>query len=399
MYMSSVSKRLAVLSASQTLAMNQKGKELKEKGIDVINLSLGEPDFFTPPHIKQAAKDAIDNDFSFYPPVQGFDDLIQAIVKKLKRDNNLEYNANQIIVSNGAKHSIANVIQSIIDPGDEVIIPTPYWVSYPELVKLSEGKPVYIPTTVADDFKVTPEQVSRAITPRTKLFVFSSPSNPTGSVYTKAELKALSEVFAKNPQILILSDEIYEYINFSSRHESIAQFAEVKNNVIIVNGVSKGYAMTGWRIGYIAAPEWITKACIKLQGQYTSGASTIAQKASTAAINGSLEYPKMMCEAFKKRRDIAMEKLSKIKGLKMNKPEGAFYFFPDVSAFIGKKFGDTVIKNSNELSLYLLSEAHVALVSGEGFGNPECIRLSYALSEDKLTESISRIEKALNALK
>lgn len=393
-----IAKRLAVLSASQTIAMTQKGRELKAQGVDVISLSVGEPDFNTPDYVKEAAKKAIDDNFSFYSPVGGFEDLKQAIVDKFKRENNLEYNKNQIIVSNGAKQSITNIFLSLLNQGDEVLIPTPYWVSYPEAVKLAEAKPVYIPSTVETDFKVTPEQIAKSITPRTKMFVFSSPSNPSGSVYSKSELKAIAEIFAKNKQILILSDEIYEHITFSGNHESIAQFEEIKNQVMIVNGVSKGFAMTGWRIGYLAAPEWIVKACDKLQGQYTSGASSIAQKASVAALNGGLEFPEMMTKAFVRRRDLMIEGLSKIKGLKLNKPEGAFYIFPDVSAYFGKTVGEKTIKNSTDLAFYLLDKAHVATVGGEGFGQPECLRLSYATSDDKLTEAIKRITKALNAL-
>jgi len=391
-------KRLAVLSASQTIAMTQKGRELKAKGIDVISLSVGEPDFNTPDYVKDAAKQAIDDNFSFYSPVGGFDDLKQAIVDKFKRENDLEYTKNQIIVSNGAKQSITNIFLSLLNQGDEVLIPTPYWVSYPEAVKLAEGKPVYIPSTVETDFKVTPEQIAKFITPRTKMFVFSSPSNPSGSVYTKAELKAIAGLFAKNKQIKILSDEIYEHITFSGKHESIAQFEEIRNQVMVVNGVSKGFAMTGWRIGYLAGPEWIVKACDKLQGQYTSGASSIAQKASVAALNGGLEFPQTMTEAFIRRRDLMIDGLAKIKGLKLNKPEGAFYIFPDVSAYYGKTVGDKTIKNSTDLALYLLEVAHVATVGGDSFGQPECLRLSYATSDDKLTEAINRITEALKAL-
>lgn len=396
--MTSVSNRLSALSSSQTIAMAQMAKELKDKGIDVISLSVGEPDFNTPEHVKEAAKKAIDDNFSFYSPVQGFDDLLNAIVNKLKRDNNLEYTKSQIIVSNGAKQSITNAFLSILNPGDEVLIPTPYWVSYPEAVKLAEGKPVYIPTTIDSDFKVTAEQIKKAITPKTKMFVFSSPSNPSGSVFSKDELKEIADVFAKNPQIIILSDEIYEHIVFDGKHESIAQFQEIKDQVIIVNGVSKGFAMTGWRIGYIAAPEWIAKACNKLQGQYTSGACSIAQKASTAAINGGLEYPMEMNKAFKRRRDLIIKELNKIEGIKTNVPEGAFYIFPDMSAYIGKSYGEKKIKTTADLSLFLLEKAHVATVSGEGFGNPECIRLSFATSDDKIKEACIRIKNALAEL-
>lgn len=397
--MEQVSKRLAVLAASQTLAMAQKSRELKAEGKDVINLSVGEPDFNTPDYVKEAAKTAIDNNFSFYTPVEGFADLIQAICEKFKNENNLIYSPNQIIVSAGAKHSLANIFLSILDPGDEVLIPTPYWVSYPEAVKLAEAKPVYIPSTIEAGFKVTPAQIEKAITPRTKMFVFSSPSNPCGAIYTKEELKQLAKLFAKNPQILIVSDEIYEHINFSGSHESIAQFDEVKNQVIIVNGVSKGYAMTGWRIGYIAAPEWVAKACNKLQGQITSGVCAIAQKAAIAALKGGLEFPKEMSKAFLRRRDLMVEGLSAIQGFTIDVPQGAFYIFADVSKLFGKKTPqDTLIKNSYDLSLYLLSEAWVASVSGEGFGNPECIRFSFATHDDNLKNAIQRIQKAVEKL-
>jgi aspartate aminotransferase len=397
--MEQISKRLAAVAASQTIAMAQKSRELKAQGVDVISLSVGEPDFFTPDYVKDAAKQAIDDNFSFYSPVPGFPDLIDAIVEKFKRENKLEYKASQIVVSAGAKHSLSNIFLSILNPGDEVLIPTPYWVSYPEAVKLAEAKPVYIPSTIETGFKVTPEQVQKAITPQTKMFVFSSPSNPTGAVYSKDELAALAKVFAKNPQILIVSDEIYEHITFSGKHETIAQFKNIKDQVIIVNGVSKGYAMTGWRIGYMAAPEWVAKACNKLQSQVTSGVFSIAQKASVAAINGGLDFPKMMTEAFLRRRDLMLNGLGSIKGMKVDKPDGAFYIFADVSAFIGKTTpnGDK-IKNSYELSLYLLSDGHVATVSGDGFGNPECIRFSFATSDENLEKAIERITKVLNEL-
>lgn len=398
--MDQISKRLSALAASQTLAMAQKSRELKAEGKDVINLSVGEPDFFTPDYVKEAAKKAIDDNFSFYTPVPGFADLIQAITEKLKRENDLDYNANQIVVSAGAKHSLSNIFLSLLNPGDEVLIPTPYWVSYPEAIKLAEGKPVYIPSTIETGFKVTAEQIEKAITHNTRMFVFSSPSNPTGAVYTKEELKELAVLFAKNPQILIVSDEIYEHITFSGKHESIAQFSEIKDQVIIVNGVSKGYAMTGWRIGYIAAAEWIAKACNKLQGQVTSGVFSIAQKAAVAALNGGLDFPKMMTEAFLRRRNLMVEGLSKINGIKVNIPDGAFYLFTDVSELIGKSTEDgTVIKNSYELSLYILNEAHVATVSGDGFGNPECIRFSFATSDENLQKAIERTKIALDKLK
>lgn len=397
--MEQISKRLASLAASQTLAMAQKSRELKAEGKDVINLSVGEPDFNTPDYIKDAAKKAIDDNFSFYTPVEGIPDLISAICDKLKRENNLEYTPKNIIVSAGAKHSLANIFLSLLDPGDEVLIPTPYWVSYPEAIKLAEAKPVYIPSNIDSGFKVTPNQVAKAITSKTKMFVFSSPSNPCGAVYSKDELEQLAKLFAKNPQILIVSDEIYEHINFLGKHESIAQFKEIKDQVIIVNGVSKGYAMTGWRIGYIAAAEWIAKACNKLQGQVTSGVCSISQKASIAALNGGLDFPKLMTTAFLRRRDLMVTGLSQIKGMKLDVPDGAFYIFADVSTLFGKTTPqNTKIKNSYDLALYLLADAWVAAVSGEGFGNPECIRFSFATSDENLEKAIIRIKDAIEKL-
>ncbi len=398
--MEQISKRLAILSASQTLAMSQKSSELKAAGKDVINLSVGEPDFNTPDYVKDAAKKAIDDNFSFYSPVGGYKDLLQAIVNKLKRENNLDYGVNQIAVSAGAKHSIANVCLSLLNPGDEVLIPTPYWVSYPEIVKLAEANPVFIPTTIASGFKVTVAQVEKMITSKTKMFIFSSPSNPCGAIYTKDELAELAALFAKNPQIHIVSDEIYEHINFIGAHQSIAQFDIVKNQTIVVNGVSKAYAMTGWRIGYIAAAEWIVKACVKLQGQMTSSVCSVAQKAAVAALNGGLEYPKEMTAAYLRRRDMFISELSKIEGLNIYVPDGAFYVFAEVSAFLGKKTKEgTEIKKSGDLALYLLSEALVASVSGDGFGNPECIRFSFATSDELLQKAAQRIKVALDNLK
>ncbi len=379
--------------------MSQKSRDLKSKGINVINLSVGEPDFHTPDFVKDAAKKAIDDNISFYSPVPGFPDLLEAISKKLLRENGLSYAPDQIVVSNGAKHALANVLLALVDKDDEVIVPAPYWVSYVELVKLAEGKNVVIETTIESDFKVTPRQLSDAITPRTRALLLCSPSNPTGSVYTLNELAAIAEVVAKHPNIFIISDEIYEHINFVGKHESIAQFESIQDRVIIINGVSKGYAMTGWRIGYCAAPKWLAKACSKLQGQMTSGASSIAQKASTAAINSDSSYPQMMCKAFAKRRDLVIEKLSKIPGFKTNVPQGAFYIFPEVSALFGKKYSDGVINNASDLAMYLLNTAHVALVPGGAFGAPNFIRLSYAASESQLVEAIDRIEKAIIALK
>jgi len=397
--MEKVSDRINKLAVSETLAMSQKSRDLKSKGINVINLSVGEPDFHTPDFVKDAAKKAIDDNISFYSPVPGFPDLLEAISKKLLRENGLSYAPDQIVVSNGAKHALANVLLALVDKDDEVIVPAPYWVSYVELVKLAEGKNVVIETTIESDFKVTPRQLSDAITPRTRALLLCSPSNPTGSVYTLNELAAIAEVVAKHPNIFIISDEIYEHINFVGKHESIAQFESIQDRVIIINGVSKGYAMTGWRIGYCAAPKWLAKACSKLQGQMTSGASSIAQKASTAAINSDSSYPQMMCKAFAKRRDLVIEKLSKIPGFKTNVPQGAFYIFPEVSALFGKKYSDGVINNASDLAMYLLNTAHVALVPGGAFGAPNFIRLSYAASESQLVEAIDRIEKAIIALK
>ena len=398
--MEQISKRLSALAASQTLAMSQKSNELKAAGKDVINLSIGEPDFNTPDYVKDAAKKAIDDNFSFYSPVGGYKDLLEAVCAKLKRENNLTYSTSQIVVSAGAKHALSNVFLSLLNPGDEVLIPTPYWVSYPEMVKLAEAKPVFIPTNIKSGFKVTAAQVEKTITSKTRMFVFSSPSNPCGAVYTKQELADLANLFAKNPQIFVVADEIYEHINYVGEHQSIAQFEEIKNQVVIVNGVSKAYAMTGWRIGYIAAPEWVAKACTKLQGQVTSGVCSIAQKAAVAALNGGLEYPKQMTAAYLRRRDMFIAELSKIEGLNIHIPDGAFYVFAEVTAFLGKTAPDgTVIKKSSDLAMYLLTEGLVASVSGEGFGNPECIRFSFATSDELLKKAAERIKVALEKLK
>lgn len=397
--MSQVSDRLAALSPSETLAMSQKSNELKAQGIDVINLSVGEPDFNTPEHIKEAAKQAIDNNFSFYSPVPGYADLRQAIVDKLKRENNLEYTTEQIVVSGGAKQSVCNALLSIVGPGDEVIVPAPYWVSYVEMVKLAEGTNVIVSAGIEQDFKMTPAQLEAAITPKTKALILCSPSNPTGSVYSKEELRGLADVLAKYPNVIILSDEIYEHINYIGRHESIAQFESVRDRVVVINGVSKAYAMTGWRIGFIAAPLWIAKACNKLQGQYTSGPCSIAQKASVAAFNGSQECVEQMREAFLRRRNLVVSLCKDIPGIKLNVPEGAFYLFPDMSAYFGKKSGDRVINDAADLAMYLLEEGHVATVGGGAFGAPDCLRFSYATSDENLTEAVARIKKALAALK
>lgn len=393
-----LSDRILSLSESQTIAMSRLSRELKEKGIDVISLSLGEPDFDTPDHIKEAAKKAIDENYTHYPPVAGYGDLRKAIAQKLKRENNLDYTADQIITSTGAKQSIANLVLSVVNPGDEVIIPTPYWVSYLEIVKLAEGTPVFVNAGIDTDFKISAEQLEAAITPKTKLIMYSSPSNPTGSLYTKDELKAFADVLAKHPQVLVMSDEIYEHINFEGQHESIAQFSEIKDRVIVVNGVSKGYAMTGWRLGYIAAPLAIAKACDKMQGQITSGTSTISQMASIAAVNSDKEVTQSMTAIFKKRRDLVLDLLSEIEGMKTNLPTGAFYVFPEVSSYFGKSDGNTVINDANDLCMYLLNTGHVGVVPGEAFGAPGYIRISYAASEDTLREAISRMKNALEAL-
>jgi aspartate aminotransferase len=396
--MSQVSERLAALSPSETLAMSQKSDELKAQGIDVINLSVGEPDFHTPDFIKEAAKKAIEENYSFYSPVAGFLPLRNAIVAKLKRENNLDYKPNQIVCSNGAKQSVCNVILSIIGPGDEVIIPAPSWVSYMEMVKLAEGTNVIITAGIEDNFKITAQQLEAAITPKTKAIILCSPSNPTGSVYSKDELKGLADVLAKYPNITIIADEIYEHINYVGKHESIAQFESVRERVVIVNGVSKAYAMTGWRLGWIAAPQWIVSACNKLQGQYTSGPSSITQKAAEAAYNGPQECVETMRQAFERRRNLMVKLVSEIPGLKVNQPDGAFYLFPDCSAYIGKSFNGKKIANSADLAMYLLEEGHVAAVGGLAFGAPNCIRFSYATSDDKLTEAMKRVKETLEKL-
>ena len=394
-----LSKRLASLSESQTMAMNAKSQELQAQGVDVVNLSVGEPDFFTPDHVKTAAKEAVDKNFSFYSPGDGYMDLRKAIVAKFKNENNLEYTPAQIIVSNGAKHSLANVVMSVVDDGDEVIVPAPYWVTYVELVKLAGGVNVIIDTTVESDFKITPAQLEAAITSKTKAFMLCSPSNPTGSVYTKDELKALVDVFAKHPQIIIIADEIYEHIIFDGKHESIAQFPEVFDRTVVINGVSKCFAMTGYRIGYIGAPLWIAKACSKLQSQFTSGPCSVAQRAALVAMTSGNAFPEEMNKAFKVRRDLVVKGLSEIPGLKYNVPTGAFYLFPDVSAYFGKSDGETVIKNCNDVSLYLLAKAYVATVPGDAFGEPNCIRLSYATSDEKLKKALTQMKEAFARLK
>lgn len=396
--MEQVSDRLAKLSASATIAMNQRSKDLQSQGIDVINLSVGEPDFNSPDHIKEAAKKAVDDNYSFYPPVAGYPELRKAIVDKLKKQNGLDYSADQIVVSSGAKHSIVNVMLCIINKGDEVIVPAPYWVSYPEQVKIADGKPVIIETGIETDFRITPDQLRDAITPNTRALVFSSPSNPTGSLYSKEELEALADILAEHERIIIISDEIYEHINFVGKHESIAQFDKIKDRVVLVNGVSKGYAMTGWRLGYIAAPVWIAKAVTKLQGQFTSGATAVAQIASIAALTGDHGPTEEMNKAFNRRRDLMLRHLNEIEGVKCSVPEGAFYVFPDVSHYYGKKIGDKTIENSGDLCMYLLESGHIATVPGAAFGAPKCIRISYANSDENLEEAMKRLKAALAKL-
>ncbi|WP_182995378.1 pyridoxal phosphate-dependent aminotransferase [Pelobium manganitolerans] len=397
--MSILSNRINNLAESQTIKMAKLGRELAAKGINVINLSFGEPDFHTPQFIKDAAVEAMDKNFTYYTPVSGYPDLRKAIAAKLKRENNLDYNFDQIVVSTGAKQALANALMVMINPGDEVIIPTPYWVSYSEMVKLAEGESVFINATAENNFKITPEELEAAITPKTKMFMFSSPCNPTGSVYSREELAALVKVFEKHPEIFILSDEIYEHINFIGGHVSIAEFASVKDRTIVVNGFSKAYAMTGWRIGYLAAPKEIADAADKLQGQVTSGSCSITQKAGLAALEGGLKEVHEMRDAFLKRRGIVHELLSQIEGLKVNLPDGAFYFFPDVSSFFGKSVDGQTMNNAEDISLYLLNTAHVSTVTGEAFGNEKCIRISYAASEDELREACKRIADALGKLK
>ena len=396
-----ISNRIKNLSESETLAMTQKSRELKAQGFDVINLSIGEPDFNTPEQVKIAAKNAIDNNITHYPPVPGYPELRKEICEKLKRDNNLDYKPEQIVVSTGAKHSIANVMLSLINPGDEVIVPTPFWVSYKEIIKLAEGTAIYIPSKIDVNFKITADQLEKAITEKTKAFIFSSPCNPSGSVYTKEELRSFVNVLKKHENIFIISDEIYEYINFVSEHVSIASFEEIKDRVIVINGVSKGYAMTGWRIGYIAAPLPIAKACDKLQGQVTSGACSIAQQAALSALQLNKENSpelKEMLIAFKQRRDLLLSLLADVKGVITNVPDGAFYVFMDISYYLGKSYGNTVIASCEDLCMYLLNTVYVALVPGTAFGNPECIRFSYATSNELIVESVKRIKEALSKL-
>ncbi|HYV92977.1 MAG TPA: pyridoxal phosphate-dependent aminotransferase [Chitinophagales bacterium] len=394
-----LSQRITRLNESETLQMAKLSRELRSKGYDIIDLSLGEPDFPTPLYICEAAKKAIDDGFTKYPPVAGYLDLRQAISEKFKRDNNLNFSPDQIIVSTGAKQSIANVMMVLVNPGDEVILPSPYWVSYREIIKLAEGTIVMIPSSVEKNFKISAQDLEEAITPRTKVFCFSSPCNPTGSVYTREELKSFAEVLAKHPGIFVISDEIYEFINFLRHHETIAQFAELKDRVIVVNGCSKAYSMTGWRLGYIGAPLWITKACDKMQGQITSGASSISQRAALAAITSDQAETVKMCDAFHHRRDLVMKMLSEIPGIKANHPDGAFYFFPDISSFFGKSDGKNIIMSADDLCMYLIYNASVTVVTGKAFGDENCVRISYATSEEKLTEGLKRMKEALSKLK
>ena len=396
--MKQLSERLNRLSPSATLAMSQKSNELKAQGVDVINMSVGEPDFNTPEHIKEAAKQAIDDNFSRYSPVPGYPALRNAIVAKLKNENGLDYTPAQISCANGAKQSVCNAIMVLVNEGDEVIVPAPYWVSYPEMVKMADGTPVIIPAGIDQDFKITPAQLEAAITPKTKALILCSPSNPTGSVYSKEELEALAEVLTKHPQVFIIADEIYEHINYIGRHESIAQFENVRERVIIVNGVSKAYAMTGWRIGFVAGPEWIVKAINKLQGQYTSGPCSVSQKAAEAAYTGTQAPVEEMRQAFERRRDLIVKLAKEIPGFEVNNPQGAFYLFPKCDSFFGKSAGECVIQNADDLAMYLLEVGHVACVGGTSFGAPECIRMSYATSDKNIVEAMHRIKEALAEL-
>lgn len=397
--MNQLSARLKSLSPSATLAMSQKSGELKAQGVDVINLSVGEPDFFTPDPVKKAAKKAIDDNFSFYSPVAGFPDLKKAVVEKLKKENGLDFKPSQIVCSNGAKQAVCNTILSLVNPGDEVIVPAPYWVSYVEMVKLAGGNNVIVKAGIENDFKMTPEQLENAISVYTKVLILCSPSNPTGSVYSHSELKALAGVLAKHENIIVISDEIYEHINYVGHHESIAQFAEISDRVVVVNGVSKCYAMTGWRIGWIAAPEWIASACSKLQGQYTSGPNSIAQKAAVNAYTGDQDCVEEMRKAFERRRDLIVSLAGEIPGVKVVKPEGAFYIFPDLSGYFGKTYKGEKISGANDLAMLFLEKAHVASVSGVAFGDPDCIRFSYATSEENIKEAMKRVASILAELK
>ena len=396
--MTQLSDCLKRLSPSATLAMSQKSNEMKANGIDVINMSVGEPDFNTPDHIKEAAKKAVDDNFSRYSPVPGYVDLRKAIVEKLKNENQLEYDVTEISVSNGAKQCVCNAVLALVNPGEEVIIPAPYWVSYPEMVEIAGGKSVYIDTDLSTNFKITPEQLEKAITEKTRMLILCSPSNPTGSVYSKDELEALAEVIKKHENLYVVSDEIYEHISYIGNHESIAQFPGMRERTIIINGVSKAYAMTGWRIGFLAAPEWIAKGCNKLQGQYTSGPCSVSQKAAEAAYTGSQQCVEDMRLVFERRRNLIVKLAKDIPGLEVNVPEGAFYLFPKCSSFFGKEYGKYKISNSTDFAMYLLEEGHVATVSGDAFGAPDYFRMSYAIDDKTITEALNRIKVALAKL-
>ena len=398
--MPQLSDRLNRLAPSATLVMSQKSSEMKAQGIDVINMSVGEPDFNTPQHIKEAAKKAVDENWSRYSPVPGYADLRQSISAKLKNENNLDYSVNEILVGNGAKQCVCNAIMALVNDDDEVIIPAPYWVSYPQMVKLAGGNPVFVRAGFEQDFKMTPQQLEEAITPKTKMLILCSPSNPTGSVYSKEELQGLAEVILKHDDLFVLADEIYEHIIYNGKHESIAQFDGMKERTIVINGVSKAYAMTGWRIGYMAAPEWIVKGCNKLQGQYTSGACSVSQKAAEAAYTMQQECVEEMRQAFERRKNLIVELAKDIPGLEVNVPEGAFYLFPKCSSFYGKTAPDgKTIENSTDLAMYLLEEGHVATVGGDAFGDPACFRMSYATSDENIIEAMRRIKDVLGQLK
>ena len=397
--MEAVSQRIMNLAQSATMAMNQMGTDMKARGIDVINLSVGEPDFNTPDNIKAAAKKAIDDNFTFYPPAAGFPDLLQAVAEKFRRENNLLFKPQQIVVSTGAKNSLANVMLSLINKGDEVIIPAPYWVTYAEQVKLAEGENIIIKGDIDNNFKITPEQLEEVITPKTKALLLCSPNNPSGSFYSKTELEGIARIIEKHPGIFVITDEIYEHINYTGKHETIGQFDSIQDRVVIINGVSKAYAMTGWRIGYMAGPLWLAKACTKLQGQLTTGPTTIAQKAAVEALNGDQSCVAEMNIAFKRRRDLILGLLKDIPGLKTSVPGGAFYVFPQVSSYFGRSSETGIIESSNDLCLYLLEKAHIATVPGEAFGEPSCIRISFATSDENLTGAMGRMKKALAVLR
>ncbi len=394
-----LSDRLNNLAPSATLAMSQRSGELKASGVDVINMSVGEPDFNTPDHIKEAGKKAIDDNWTRYSPVPGYPDIKKAIVEKLKKENNLEYTTDEVLVSNGAKQCVCNAVLALVNAGEEVIIPAPYWVSYPQMVKLAEGTPVYVEAKIEADFKITPAQLESVITPKTKLIILCSPSNPTGSVYSQEELEGLAEVIKKHDDLYVLADEIYEHINYVGKHASIASIPGMKERTIIINGVSKAYAMTGWRIGFMAGPQWIVKGCNKLQGQYTSGPCSMSQKAAVVAWNADQSCVEDMRKAFERRRDLIVKLAKEVPGLEVNVPQGAFYLFPKCSSYFGKSFGDRKINTSSDLAMYLLEEGHVATVGGDAFGSPECFRMSYATSDENIVEAISRIKAALAKLK